>query len=338
MQLVLLVPGMLAIAAERLAAMRALERLACYAAPPRAEPRGIAAALFVMLGLTADTPVAPLAMLGAGGDPRDDYVLCADPVHMAADRDTVLLVQRVDDASADECVQLVRMLDGHFASDGLRFEALRPDAWFARCRDAPDVRMTPLDAALRRPLFPLLPGGADARRWRTWQNEIQMLLHEHPVNAEREAHGQPTVTGLWFWGGGALRDVGVASVGFVAAAAGAPGDLARGLAQHCGVSARQLHDDDDLAHALDTWGTPASRYATSAYAVVVPPASLSPQRLESGWLVPALARLARGDLQALHLIADGNGGAGTWSAARPTWWRRIAARAAHRRFDVPRAA
>ena len=93
-----------------------------------------------------------------------------------------------------------------------------------------------------------------------------------------------------------------------------------------------------LREAMAIGLKPASRYATSAYAVVVPPASLSPQRLESGWLVPALARLARGDLQALHLIADGNGGAGTWSAARPTWWRRIAARAAHRRFDVPRAA
>ena len=338
MQLALLVPGMLAISAERLAAMPALEHLACYAEPPRGEPRGIAAALFALLGLAGDTPIAPLAMLGSGGDPRDDYVLCADPVHLVADRDTVLLVQRVDDVSAEEQVRLVRMLDGHFASDGLRFEARRPDAWFVRCSDAPDVRMTPLDAALRRPLFHHLPAGADARRWRTWQNEIQMLLHEHTVNAEREARGQPTVTGLWFWGGGTLRDVGGAPIGFVAAAAGAPGDVARGLAQHCGVTARRLHDDDDLAHVLDSSATPASRNVSGTYAVVVPPSTLAPQRLESGWLVPALARLARGDLEALHLIADGNGGAVTWSAARPTWWRRIAAHAVHRRFDVPHAA
>jgi hypothetical protein len=336
MQLALLVPGMLAITAERLAAMRALERLAFYAAPPRTEPRGMAAALFALLGLAADTPVAPLAMLGAGGDPRDDHVLCADPVHLAADRDTVLLVQRVDDVCADDRARIVQMLDSHFAGDGLRFEALRPDAWFARCRDAPDVQMTPLDAALRRPLFTHLPAGADARRWRTWQNEVQMLLHEHPVNAEREAHGQPTVNGLWFWGGGALRDVRDTPVGFVAAAAaGALGDLARGLAQHCGSTARQLHDGDDLAHALET---SRARHSASEYAVVVPPSKLPPQRLESEWLAPALARLARGDDDALHLIADGNGGASTWSAARPTWWRRIAARAAHRRFDVPHAA
>jgi hypothetical protein len=274
-------------------------------------------------------------MLGAGGDPGDDYVLCADPVHLAADRDTVVLVQRVDDVPADARARHVQMLDGHFAGDGLRFEALRSDAWFARSPSAATVRMTPLDAALGRPLFPHLPAGADARRWRTWQNEIQMLLHEHPLNAEREAQGQPTVTGLWFWGGGALRDVGQAPVGFVAAAAGAPGDLARGLAQRCEVASREVHDDDDLAHALDGSAAAGTKAQRSAYAIVVPPAKLTPQRLESAWLAPALARLARGDVEALHLIADGNGRAGTWSAVRPTWWRRIAAHAAQRRFDVP---
>jgi hypothetical protein len=334
MQLVLLVPGMLAIAAERLAAMPALERLACYAAPPRAEPRGMAAALFALLGLSADTPVAPLAMLGAGGDPRDDYVLCADPVHLAADRDTVILVQRVDDLPADARARLVRMLDDHFADDGLRFEALRSDAWFARCANVPDVRMTPLDAALRRPLFPHLPAGADARRWRSWQNEIQMLLHEHPVNAERDAHGEPTVTGLWFWGGGRVRDIADPPLAFVAAAAGAPGDLARGLARRVELAAMELASEDDLAHALAP-DQSASRNVAPAYGVVALPANISPLRLQSAWLSAALARLTAGEFEALHVVADGNGSAATWSATRPTWWRRITTRAAHRAFAGP---
>ena len=337
MQLVLLVPGMLAIAAERLAAMPALERLACYAAPPRAEPCGMAAALFALLGLPADTPVAPLAMLGAGGDPRGDYVLCANPVHLAADRDTVVLVQRVDDLPADAQARLVRMLDDHFAADGLRFEALRSDAWFARCTNVPDVRMTPLDAALRRPLFPHLPAGADARRWRSWQNEIQMLLHEHPVNDERDAHGEPAVTGLWFWGGGRLGDIAGAPIAFVAAAAGTSGDVARGLVRRLELVPMELASEDDLAHAL-AWVPSASRNATPAYGIVVLPANVSPQRLEHAWLSTALARLAAGDFEALHVVADGNGNTATWSATRPTWWRRITAHAARRAFAVPQPA
>src|SRR5690348_10157790 len=95
--LVLVVPGLLALRSEALAGLSSLSTLARYAGAPRIDTYGIAAALFAALGMDAKTPVAPLALLGAGGDPRDDYVLRADPVHLAADRDRVVLVQTIDD-------------------------------------------------------------------------------------------------------------------------------------------------------------------------------------------------------------------------------------------------
>ena len=52
-----------------------------------------------------------------------------------------------------------------------------------------------------------MPRGADGGTWKRWQNEIGMLLHEHPVNVEREANGNVPVNGVWFWGGGRLADV-----------------------------------------------------------------------------------------------------------------------------------
>ena len=36
------------------------------------------------------------------------------------------------------------------------------------------------------------------------QSEIQMLLQAHPLNAIREAAGQPAVNALWLGGAGAL--------------------------------------------------------------------------------------------------------------------------------------
>jgi hypothetical protein len=36
-------------------------------------------------------------------------------------------------------------------------------------------------------------------------NEIQMLLHEHPVNGERAARRLPAINSLWLWGFGQLR-------------------------------------------------------------------------------------------------------------------------------------
>src|SRR2546430_884920 len=41
-------------------------------------------------------------------------------------------------------------------------------------------------------------------RFHALMNEAQMLLHEHPVNAEREARGLPALNSIWFWGGGVI--------------------------------------------------------------------------------------------------------------------------------------
>ena len=61
---------------------------------------------------------------------------------------------------------------------------------------------TPLDAASRMPVERVrrpqhrthLLRGAEARAWQRWLNEMQMLLHAHPVNAAREARGEPPST------------------------------------------------------------------------------------------------------------------------------------------------
>jgi len=45
-----------------------------------------------------------------------------------------------------------------------------------------------------------LPRGQSARAWRRLMNEVQMLWHMHPVNAEREASGLKPVNALWLEG------------------------------------------------------------------------------------------------------------------------------------------
>ncbi|MGZ7354524.1 hypothetical protein ACXWRX_09325, partial [Streptococcus pyogenes] len=49
-----------------------------------------------------------------------------------------------------------------------------------------------------------LPQGPQGRRWRVLINEAQVLLHQHPLNAERRAKGLPPVNSLWLWGAGRL--------------------------------------------------------------------------------------------------------------------------------------
>ena len=59
---------------------------------------------------------------------------------------------------------------------------------------------------LGKNIQPYLPQGGDSVYWRKLLNEIQMLLHTHPVNLQREAAGKLPVNSLWFWGGGQLPD------------------------------------------------------------------------------------------------------------------------------------
>lgn len=338
-ELILVVPGLLAMPGAALAAAPSLASLAQFAPPPDVAPRGVAAALLRALGIPAATPVAPLAAFGAGVDAGDDYVLCADPVHLVADRDDVVLMQRVDDLSEGAATALAAMLNRHFAGDDLRFVPARPDAWFIRREQTPDLVTTPFDAAHRRSLGGSLPSGADSGTWKRWQNEIEMLLHEHPVNAARDAAELPVANGIWFWGGGRCSDIGVLPVVTTVAAPGRIGDLARGIAQLGHGAAWQLQPQGDAATTLDRAAAFAKTAgALRAFAIAVLPTVDGPAAvagLEARWLSPALRRLSRGDVDALQVIADGNGAAATWIARRPTFRQRILARARRRPFAVP---
>jgi hypothetical protein len=332
--LILVVPGMLASSAQTIDEMQSLATLAAYAGAPRVEPRGIAAAVLASLGATDATPVAPLALLGAGPDPGDDYILCADPIHLAVDRDTVVLVQAPDDLSRDDADALVRMLDRHFAGDDLRFDAVRPDAWFARRRLAPDLVTTPTDVARGRRLLASMPRGADAGTWKRWQNEIEMLLHEHAINSAREARGEAAVSGVWFWGGGRIGDVGAMPMTAVTAAPGRAGDLARGIARHTGGVAALLGAGERLAQAMARMPAAAQPDAPG-FMLVALPARAEPARVESDWLAPAVDALHHHRLDEVQLIADGNGSAATWTARAPHLRQRILARIARRPFEIP---
>jgi hypothetical protein len=337
--LILVVPGLLAQPPDALAAAPSLAAIAHAASHPRVDSRGIASALLAAIGAGGETPVAPLAALGAGVDPGDDYVIAADPVLLAADRDDVVLLARIDDLSADDAATLAALLDRHFAAAGLRFALARPDAWFARAQHAPDLQTTPFDAACRRGMYAHLPRGADAVAWRRWQNEIQMLLHEHPVNEAREAQGRPPVTGIWFWGGGRLADARTLPAVDVTAASGRIGDIARGVARAGGRTTAFLDANGDAERVVaQTARETAAGQARPALVVVdTIERAADVAALEARWLLPSSRLLSARRINRLELLADGNGIAAHWSAAPPTLWDRIAHRAGRTPFRVPAA-
>ena len=247
-----------------------------------------------------DWPAAPYTLLADGGTPERRFWLRADPVHLRLGRDTLTFADSATfDVSRAESEALVETLNRHFG-DAMLFYPVQPARWYCRLQEAPDIHTTPPSAAREDLIGGNLPSGPDAMRFHALMNEAQMLLHEHPVNAEREARGEPALNSVWFWGGGvmaAAKDRPFSSVF---------GDdpLARGLALAAGIPARALPKDagamlaaaEDEGVALVVLDSPrsAAGHARERRAA-----------LERDWFGPLLAALQSGKIGMLTLSLPG---------------------------------
>jgi hypothetical protein len=107
---------------------------------------------------------------------------------------------------APESGPLLETLNAHLAGTGFEFHALADGGWLCRCPDGLECETVDPFDAIGRNLREVLPSGRDAVRVRSLVNELQMLLHEHPVNERRAARGLPTVNSVWLWGIGTARE------------------------------------------------------------------------------------------------------------------------------------
>ncbi|MDE0455740.1 MAG: hypothetical protein OXI15_00480, partial [Chromatiales bacterium] len=164
----------------------------------------------------ADWPVAALtALVDACADQGCGFRLRADPVHLRADIDDLVLFDASDiDLSPDEAVALARTVNDALGPHGPRIDAAHPHRWYV-APDAPArIATTPLSRAAGARVSEALPRGPDAARWHRWMNEVQMALHECPVNVERERRGAVPVNSVWVWGAGSLPPAGDAPAPF----------------------------------------------------------------------------------------------------------------------------
>jgi hypothetical protein len=95
-------------------------------------------------------------------------------------------------------------VQGLFTSEGYALHWGAPLRWYAAHESLAELPTASLDRVIHRNVDAWLGDAADPalRRLRRLQNEVQMLLHGHPVNAEREARGLLPVNSFWLSGCG----------------------------------------------------------------------------------------------------------------------------------------
>ena len=119
------------------------------------------------------------------------------PVHLAVGTDGVDVLPpaalRLSESDAARFVALLKELWPE--AEGWQWHLLDATHWAIGHPTALDgLQAASIERAAGRPIEPWLP---ESRVLRRWQNEAQMLLHGHALNAEREARGEHAINSVW---------------------------------------------------------------------------------------------------------------------------------------------
>ena len=141
-----------------------------------------------------------------GNATGSSYWLFAAPVHLVLQRDSFSLAAPVPlPLESDESDVLTSAFNQHFASDGMQF-FWHETTWFLSSKTNPNIQTTSPQRVINKDINAFLPIGKGAMKWAKFQNEIQMLLFEHPVNQAREANNLPVVNSIWCYGLGIIEN------------------------------------------------------------------------------------------------------------------------------------
>ncbi|MDT8364237.1 MAG: hypothetical protein RQ714_06265 [Nitrosomonas sp.] len=190
--------------------LSALEKILAKGRYSKCAPASMEAWLcqFFAIEKQQDWPVAPImAQLddrNISGN-RDGYWLRADPVHLRIENNHILLVDsQMLNISPKEASDFADSINELLIKEGLVLLPLQSHRWYVYSHETPAMQTRLLGEVAGKNINHQLPIGDDSIDWIRRINEIQMLLHEHPLNQRRETHGEPVINSLWIWGGGIM--------------------------------------------------------------------------------------------------------------------------------------
>lgn len=223
---------------------------------------------FALFGIEPEgkLPVAALTHVSDRPQPQQDsyYWLRSDPVTMWADMAQVFMTSYgfadLDPYERNEIENCIRTV---LLEEGIDFHSDHPERWCIALNKPLEFEFTPLDDALGMDVADALPRHPEARFWRRILNEVQVALHNCPVNIRRRQNGRQEINSVWFWGGGFIPD---AAPHNAVDTVYSNNPVTRGLAiiNDCRLKKQSAAGADDFSHdgrtVLIDW-MPASRYA-----------------------------------------------------------------------------
>lgn len=230
-------------------------------------------------------------------------VLRADPVHLRADQHRLVLFDAGQlKITLEEAQALTESFNQLYVADAMQLEAPTAVRWYLRLAETPALHNTPVSQVLGRDIDTHLPTGPAARHWRRFSNEVQMLFHDHPVNRQREAQGQPLINSLWLWGGG----MPITTTAQTWQRLWSSDVVTRGLARLNAVRCTAPPDDavtwlsqvvgDQHLLTLEDAMSPVAYAAVDDWIDAV-------ESLERRWFAPLLSALVAGRLRELRVLA-----------------------------------
>lgn len=224
--------------------------------------------------------------------------LHAQPVHFIAGLDRLSFLTLAGDAevSSAERTALEPVIAEHLRSSDCELHSIRSrvasSMWLIACDRSCNVTTACPDAAAANELERVMPQGPDAGELRRLMTELQMLLHDHPVNEARSRRGLPAINAVWLWGSGFVEST--------------PPDrelpLAFGDEPYLAGIYQLRHES--IQPLPGTCNRLLSDIAGKQRAIaVVPTAEMD--SLETQWIEPLARGLSAGAIDRVDLILDG---------------------------------
>jgi hypothetical protein len=234
-------------------------------------------------------PSAAVMRTGATNERASGFWLRVQPIHFIAglDRITTVVLRRAARMTASERSSLDPIFVEHLQSTGLELHAANHE-WLLRSETPLRLQTVSAEFAAANPFSEILPRGADAGPIRRLMTEMQMLLHEHPVNEQRQARGAPVINAVWVHGEGMLSDV--SSLSLPAGYGEDP--FLRGI--------YRLHDQPVGAKPADAKSLLAQLRGPTVALIDAPDLD----SLETQWLAPLARALLSGAISSLTLMFD----------------------------------